>query len=124
MGKHTEYRPLIEDRAAVYDKEGEPVFRPVNLGWLLLHWVDVAKFDVTNIYKTDAIANPDHWDCALIATLRDGRKFATPFASKSVLLDWLDRPRFRGLPLRWFGYHGVAGGEKYRSQYIDYKVWR
>jgi hypothetical protein len=114
-------RPLIHDGSFLYDADGTEIKEVANLGWILRHWKDVERIRVTPIFKTDDVTNPDHWDCAVIFYLNDGRYYATPFASSSVCLDWLDRPVFRGRPLSWFGYEGVCGGEKHRYHGFNYK---
>lgn len=67
-----------------------------NLGWLLKNAAQVERFIVL-----EGPGFPN--EAYLVAQLRDGRRYETPFASKEVLRDWLHRPSFRGLPLEWFG---------------------
>lgn len=109
-------RPVLATAECVIFSNGEgDVDRYVtNLGWILRHWQDVDNVKVTRIYKTDG-QYVQNFDCAVFFTLSDGRIFATPFASSEILLDWLNRPVFRGRPLNWYGYDGVCGGEKYRG---------
>lgn len=111
------WMPMAEDSCIVYPPGGEGDPKEVtNLGWILRHWQDVDWVDVRRVYATDGLSQyRSTWDCILSVWLRDGRVFVTPFASSAVLLDWLDRPVFRGRPLNWFGYEGVCGGEKHRS---------
>lgn len=66
-----------------------------NLGWLLRHWKEVESFTV------DPHPDTPRTDCILRATMRDGTKYETDFASASILNDWLHRPVFRGLPVQW-----------------------
>lgn len=78
--------------------------RPVkNLGWLLKHWRDVERFDV-RAYDGEARVC-DAW---LVARLRDGGMYETPFASFEVLRLFLHRPVFRGLPVTWLGEERTA----------------
>jgi hypothetical protein len=65
-----------------------------NLGWLLSNWHDVAGFELFG-FPAPGTVN----DGFLIATMRDGRVYATTFACFSVARQWLHRPVFRGLPL-------------------------
>jgi hypothetical protein len=83
-----------------------------NLGWLLNHWKDVASFEVLTgtALNIGGFQMPDtdrdrlgQWDATLVAHLRDGRRYVTRFASHRVLLDWLQRPVFKTVPLTWFG---------------------
>jgi hypothetical protein len=67
-----------------------------NLGWVLRHWKDVKRFVVC------LSLNPDD-DCLLVAVLKDGRAYTSGFGARETCARFLDRPVFRGLPLRWFG---------------------
>lgn len=88
-----------------------------NLGWLLQHDEDVEWFEVYQYYGTPR----GMWDCMLCAYLKDGRRFVTEFASRSILWEWLDRPKFRCLPVKWFGVVVPAGGlEHYRPDLFNY----
>lgn len=83
------------DRAAVWDRGSWKLVK--NLGWLLDHAGDVDRFEVR------LGDSPTSRDVVLIAFLDDGRIYATPFASRSVLAGWLCRPVFKGLGVRWIG---------------------
>ena len=88
--------PGIEglSRSAIWDGK---TWKPVkNLGWLLQNWKKVEMIEAapSKMHMTDAI---------LIAFMRDGKVYATPYASRSVLAGWLARPVLMGLPLVWFG---------------------
>lgn len=75
------------------------IAKPVkNLGWLLRNWQKVERFVVEPYQGETPVC--DAW---LTAICRDGTTYRTPFASKEVLRDWLNRPVFRTLPLNWFG---------------------
>jgi len=67
-----------------------------NLGWLLRNWKAVESFRVKPYRGTMRVC-----ETQLVAYLRDGRIYETPFASASVLRDWLHRPVFRGCPVTW-----------------------
>lgn len=92
-----------------------------NLGWLLRNWKTVELIEVLHpwvvrIRPTGAYSSlsPIPWhdipddarnepfDCWLVARMRDGSTYVSSFADSSLLLNWLDRPVFRGLPLSWF----------------------
>jgi hypothetical protein len=70
-----------------------PVRSVKNLGWLRRHWKDVSRFEVTR--------DPTGYGAALLtAHLRDGGFYRTPFADASVLINFLDRPVFRGVAVK------------------------
>lgn len=84
----------------------------LNLGWLLRHWQEVQGFEVLTGTARHIggfeVPNTDQdrlgqWDATLVAHLRDGRRYVSRFASHRVLLDWLQRPVFKTVPLVWFG---------------------
>jgi hypothetical protein len=72
----------------------EKVNRVKNLGWLLSNWREVAGFHLFSFPAPHTVN-----DGFLVATMRDGRIYATTFASFEVARQWLHRPVFRGLPL-------------------------
>lgn len=61
--------------------------RVKNLGWLLRHWKEVRSFEIVTDGSMGAL---------LIAHLDDGQ-YRVWFTSYSVLIEWLDRPVFRGV---------------------------
>lgn len=85
-----------------------------NLGWLLQHWKDVESFEVTEGGK---FGSSDVVLRAWLHTVDDhgiktrypdrgptsGDYYETDFASRSVLADFLQRPVFEGLPIKWLG---------------------
>jgi hypothetical protein len=103
----------------VYDPRKDEWSDRANLGWLLHHWSEVSYFEVhlksARFISTaqrgaagiqvelPPMDHPSHWDCWLIAYMTDSRIYATEFADKSVLKDWLARPRFEGYQVEWFG---------------------
>jgi len=74
-----------------------------NLGWLLRNWEQVKNLRV----YTQNLTNPGD-DAYLVAELYDGRRYETGFADQTVLLRWLRRPIFYGLPLFIDGYEGAV----------------
>ncbi len=90
---------LTLDHAAVYD--GKKWKRVKNLGWLVRNWKSVTSFDVRRGYGS--------WDATLIAFIDNGNVYATPYASRYVLANFLDRSIFRGIPVLWLGTQRVAG---------------
>jgi hypothetical protein len=72
-----------------------------NLGWLLRNWKSVEHFEVRP-------GKAGH-DAYLIAHLSSGGTFESDFASRQVLLNFLDRPVFRGAQVSWFGKPAVIG---------------
>lgn len=74
-----------------------------NLGWLLRHAGDVVRIDVSAHLPGDVAMDGDGWACVLRAQLADGRYYRTPWQSRYLCRQWLQRPSFRGVPLRWLG---------------------
>lgn len=72
-----------------------------NLGWLLREWKNVDALEV-------APSTDPRFDAWLVAYLDGGRVYVTPFASRSVLTDFLARPVLLDLPLRWYGVETVV----------------
>lgn len=88
--------------------------KPVkNLGWLLKHWKEVERFEVMPWGLQQVGGKPHrpgkhHWDALMIAYLRDGGRYEALWADRSVMRDWLHRPVFRGVPVKWFGEQTAA----------------
>lgn len=74
---------------------GKPV---KNLGWLLRHWKCVRSFEIREHPPVSSGFQPD---AHLIAHLKDGGTYETGFSCSRILLDWIDRPIFRGVPQDW-----------------------
>lgn len=67
--------------------------KPVkNLGWLLRHWKEVNGFTLAKLPDGGA------WDAVMLAHLNDGGYFMSTWADASVMLQWVKRPVFSGLP--------------------------
>jgi len=81
-----------------------------NLGWLLRNWKRVARIEVCVPFELQQIRFPlPH--VLMIAYLEDEQHtYRCAWADESVCWNWLDRPVFRGLPLRWFGRNTACGG--------------
>jgi hypothetical protein len=88
----------------IYAPSGVLIRAVKNLGWLRQHWKDVVSFEM----------RPDY---VLMAYLRDGNIYAIKWASPTVARDWLSRPVFRGLPVKWFGVDTKAGEIAGRADY-------
>lgn len=58
-----------------------------NLGWLLKNWKGVKRFELAR----------NGTEGHMTAHMHDGRRYETPFASHSVMTDWINRPVFRGI---------------------------
>src|SRR4051812_5118085 len=94
-------------RSAVWD--GEKWKEVKNLGWLINNWKGVELIDVRK-YKGSVRNGPGLRDDALlVAHMRDGKVYATPFASREVLAHWLNRPVFKGANVVWFGRRTTVG---------------
>lgn len=78
-------------------RRGKKPLQIRNLGWLLSHSDNVERFTVTP-YR-----GKSYVDGILTARMRDGSRYRTTYASKSILWTFLQRPKFIGLPIRWFG---------------------
>jgi hypothetical protein len=65
-----------------------------NLGWVLHNAHRVVALGFT---RTSAHPLPTYEFCA---TLGDGTVYISPYASYGVFVNWVNRPRFWGLPLR------------------------
>ena len=65
-----------------------------NLGYLLRNWSRVVEFRVT----TQNLTNPGD-DALFVAELYGGDIYQTGFASSTILLTWIKRPVFYGVPL-------------------------
>lgn len=78
---------------------GDQVREVKNLGWLLRNWRDVDRFEIltkgefTNRYGLNG--------AYMIAHLRSGRRYETPWLSLDALRDWLKRPVFDGVPVHY-----------------------
>ena len=76
-------------------------WKPVkNLGWLLRNWREVDSFET--IMRKDP---NDPMSTTLVAYMRDN---VTVYCSSKwrgyhTLANWLNRPVFEGVPIRWFG---------------------
>ena len=78
-------------------RETGKVIKVKNLGWLLKHRKEVRYFEIVDPSITQC------GDCAMIAHLSGGGTYTTPWASRSVLRDWVHRPVFKGMRMVWFG---------------------
>jgi hypothetical protein len=65
-----------------------------NLGWLLRHWSRVDSFEVS---QGGLGIHGLSYSAVLRANLRNGGYYRAGFASLRVLMEFLDRPNFRGV---------------------------
>lgn len=83
-----------------------------NLGWILRHWMEVSRIVVD--IRDDI--GPVSSGAMVFFYLRDGRRYVTDYASRSVLRHFLDRPVFCGLPVYWGSETPMTiGGPEYRA---------
>lgn len=75
-----------------YTTAGGRVKRVKNLGWLRRHWRDVDSFDIKRL---------PHGRAHMTAHMTSGGRFETTWQSEAVLIEWLKRPSFRGVPVRY-----------------------
>ena len=64
-----------------------------NLGWLRRHWRHV------KLFRLDRLRPDVGRQGRMIAECDDGTVFETLWCSSELMLEWLDRPVFRGLPV-------------------------
>lgn len=114
---------LVESNGAGLYSAGKLERKVKNLGWLVRNWRDAIGF----VVEEGALGFPRS-DVVLHAMLRgyvdDGlkhskytrtregpanRTFSIPFASRTIVKTWLDRPIFRGLWASWPGQRGHTG---------------
>ncbi len=73
-----------------------------NLGWLLRHWRDVKSLSVDTGKKE--YVSP----VSLTAHMSNGDRFVSYWADSSILLNWIKRPVFYGLPVIIDGHEYVV----------------
>lgn len=129
------FRSISE--CAKRDNVGSFVFDPVNpsrsrevrnLGWLLAHSSEVHDLWVsTYTYKSLNMAGgtpygrcdwPGGFDAMLAARMLGGKVYATPFADKSLLAEWLLRPKLRGRIVHWDHSVYAIGSDDYMRDRI------
>jgi hypothetical protein len=90
--------------------------RVTGIKWLLRNWRDHDSFVVEDLGRRGAMMR---------VRMQDGRWYETPFASRDLLWDWINRPVFRGSNVNWMGFHTIAGGPRppgvtaYKSHEIE-----
>lgn len=70
-----------------------------NLGWLLRNWQSIEEIIILPPPKR----LEKHWDVMMHVRMSDDSMFETPWADRSVLWSWLDRPILRDVALCWMG---------------------
>lgn len=88
-------------------------WRPIkNLGWLLVHWQEVERFELvphTHVKYwvgdelRDLPPKKHNADWLLIAHLKGDVQYVAEWADYTTLRDWLVRPVFKGVPVTWLG---------------------
>ena len=81
-----------------------------NLGWLRAHSAEVSHFQVA----TQLVGKYGKGEGLLNAICRDGKRFSNSWASDKLMLIWLDRPVFQGLPITVDGALYAIGDQAYR----------
>ena len=85
----------------VVDPDGKR--KPVkNLGWFF-------KKAGTTIITSIKVTKEGEYGAAMVATFKDGYRYETGWADKSILASRLNTKAFRGVPVDWFG-KSVKGG--------------
>lgn len=90
-----------------------------NMGWLFAHAREVESFVVDRqsllrefgIHTEAIVPGARH---ALIVFLRGQKMFLSEYSGMDVLVRWLDRPSWRGLPIIWYGDEVTIGPELYK----------
>lgn len=88
----------------VVDRNGYVLRTPKNLGWLLAHADEIARFTVQSLRTVNdgrIVQGPEVLLIAHMDGLEPGTVYVTPFASITVLRAWLARPRFEGRRIIW-----------------------
>ena len=102
------YTPTILNQMGKQPKvmdEGRVTYKNVkNLGWLLRN---SDKVRLMGFYDNPYRRSQFRKDYAMVAWLEDGRVFMCEWESWRVALDWIDRPKFRGVKLQWFDRYEV-----------------
>ncbi len=85
-------------RSQIQENDGTVIRYVKNLGWLLRNWKQVEAFTLEDHPAVeDRGMKPE---VLLTAQLRDGRRYVTGFMCANICRDWLNRPVFRGLPIK------------------------
>lgn len=120
-----------EPRGGAHVYEQRRHFAVSNLGWLLRHASEVHDVYVSTArLKSLAVGGGPpfgyvpyrshegyNFDALLAARLEGARVYVTEFASRTVLRDWLDRPKFQGLRVSWDHTPYLIGASDYRALY-------
>lgn len=121
----------IQDRkprggTGYYDRTGH--YKPVtNLGWLLRNSQDIHDLFVsTGRYKSLAMGGgppfgrvnygPEYgFDALLAARMTNGRVYVTTWQDRTILRDWLIRPKISGRLLHWECKSVIVGAPNYEE---------
>lgn len=117
-----------EPRGGSHVYERRRHFPVTNLGWLLRHAGEAHDVYVsTQRLKSLAVGGGPplgyvpyrasegfNFD-AILAVRLTGRVYVTEFADRTVLRDWLDRPKFQGLRVSWNHTPYIIGSADYRA---------
>lgn len=101
------------------DRPGKPRVYVKNLSWLRKNWKEVHSFV--------AVSDGGVFSRVVMeAKLKDGGTYRVPWASWKLMLEWLDRPIFRGLTITHEGFMASTGvnGVTYTIGSPEYKVAR
>lgn len=114
---------MANNGAAVFTFGTEQKMRPVtNLGWLLRNWREVHDLHVWTFYSYFGLPrnmrSVPQFDAILAARMVGCRVYATTFADKSVLAQWLCRPVLRGRPVYWNGRAYITGSTDYINDFV------
>lgn len=90
--------------ATVYSRSTGRCKRVKNLNWLLRHAGEVSRIVV------EESSYPKEGDTYMCVYLNGGLEYACFWADAQVCRDWLKRPSFRDVPLKFFGTFGFCSG--------------
>lgn len=80
-----------------------------NLGWVLRNWRKVKSLEF-NLFSA-SLQHDTMVDGLFIANMEDGGIFKAGYASFAIFLGWIDRPVFRGLPIKVGSFTWNVGDE-------------
>jgi hypothetical protein len=112
QGKPAEVVPGPVSQRSVVKQPGDAGSKAVqNLGWLHRNWKGVERMELAS--------RPDGG--YLTAHMRDGRKYETPFADEGVMMDWINRPVFRGMKASYNGKEFEIGDRNFSGDALRKK---
>lgn len=96
--------------AIVMKRDGTLYRRVKNLRWLLKNWKHIEQLEWTSLddHTRKILGVHPVTDGIFQARLCDGRIYETTYASFEVWKRFINRPVFRGLPIKVNGFEGIV----------------